>query len=160
MTAYFHVVPRLNSNGFIPSRRALERLYLYLFSCRITTTTPLTGDSLPLIYHLVPMLRIRGASLPRPLQAFPLPVSHLQKSALSCRSVMPPYTHMASSCSIDECLWRAGGRSPWQPALDLPHVPMLGDDSMCHDSVSAGINQPIYLITWLIHLVNLFHLRN
>ena len=108
--------------------------------------------SLPFIYHLVPMLRIHGASLPRTLQALPLPVSHLQKSALSCRSVIPPYTHIASSCSMDECLWRAGGRSPWQPALeDLPHVPMLGDDSKCHDSVSAGINQPIYLIPWAIH---------
>jgi len=61
---------------------------------------------------------------------------------------------MASSCSMDECLWRAGGTSPWQPALeDLPHVAVLGEDSMCHDSVSAGINQPKYLIPWAVHLV-------
>jgi hypothetical protein len=42
-----------------------------------------------------------------------------------------------------ECLWRAGGRSPWPlpPLEDLPHVmPLLDDESMCHDSVSGGIN--------------------
>jgi len=30
---------------------------------------------------------------------------------------------------------------------------MLGDDSMCHDSVSAGINQPIQPIPWAVHLI-------
>lgn len=50
-------------------------------------------------------------------------VSKRHRSALSLRSVMPPYIHMESSWTTAECLCLAGGQ-PW-PA-----------DSMCHDSDS------------------------
>jgi len=44
-----------------------------------------------------------------------LPKSNLQKSDLSCRSIMPPKIHMALSCKTAECLWRGGGQSKAPP---------------------------------------------
>ena len=53
---------------------------------------------------------------------FKLPKSNLQKSDFSCKSVMPPNTHMALSWRTAECLCRGGGGDSEQPWEIRCHV--------------------------------------